>query len=473
MMNQTATRATWKNEPIDLPKRISISLKVNDQHFLILKKGLIPHEMEDKWFIFYENDWLYFHLSWTGQGIFKAQIIKEQHGYSIEEFWAERNNEKYGNTDDNHDRETICLLIANGLLKVDVREIYANNNIKSEADALKGWSNFGSMLFYPPSDDEIQARINFTLRIKSALFGLAIGDALGVPAEFISRDYFHENPVTDMNGFGTHDMPAGTFSDDSSLSFCLAEALTQEFDLNKIAQNFVKWRTENYWTARGILFDIGNATRLAIDRLINGVQPDLAGGMKDNSNGNGSLMRILPLLFHLVDKNRDVRFELTNQVSSITHRHIRSVIACHYYLEFALQIVGGKDKFEIYKNLQREISEDIINYTHKQSEAVHFDRLLKENIYELAEDKIQTSGYVIDTLEASIWCLLTTDNYKDAVLKAVNLGDDTDTTAAVTGGLAGLLYGLDEIPSKWIEQLARRSDIDELAERMAVNYWVF
>ena len=430
--------------------------------------------MEDKWFIFYENDRLYFHRFWTGRGVFKAQLIKGPDDYSMDEFWAERNNEKYENSDDDQDRETFCFLIANELLKIDVKEMDSNNNnIKSETDVMKGWSNVRSTLFYPPSDDEIQARINFTLRIKSVLFGLAVGDALGVPAEFISRDYFHENPVTDMIGYGTHDLPAGTFSDDSSLSFCLAEALTQEFDLNRIAQNFVKWRTENYWTARGTLFDIGNATRLAIDRLVNGAQPELAGGTENNSNGNGSLMRILPLLFHLVDKNRDVRFELTKQVSSITHRHIRSVIACHYYLEFAIQIMSGSDKFEIYKNLQKEISEDIINYTDKQSEIVHFDRLLNENIYELAEEKIKSSGYVIHTLEASIWCLMTSDNYKDAVLKAVNLGDDTDTTAAVTGGLAGLLYGLDEIPPHWIEQLARRSDIDELAERMAGNYWIY
>jgi len=473
MMEQTATRETRKNEPLDLPKNISISLKFSDLHVLKLKRGLIPQEMEDKWFIFYENDWLYFHRSWTGQGIFKTQLIKEQEGYSIKEFWAERNEIKYRNTDDTEDRETLCFLIADGLLKIDVREIYANNNMTSEADMMKGWSKFGSMLFYPPSEDTILARINFTLRIKSALFGLAVGDALGVPVEFITRDYLCDNPVTDMIGFGTHDMPSGTFSDDSSLSLCLAEALNHGFNINNIAQNFIKWKTDNYWTARGVVFDIGNSTQIAIDRLINGIPPDLAGGTDGNSNGNGSLMRILPLIFHLVDKNRDIRFELTKQVSSITHRHIRSVIACHYYLEFALQIISGEDKFEIYKNLQKEITDDIIHYTDKHSEIENFERLLKENIYELEEDKIKSSGYVIHTLEASIWCLMTTDNYRDAVLKAVNLGDDTDTTAAVTGGLAGLLYGLDDIPSRWIDQLARRSDIDDLAERLAANYWVF
>jgi len=472
-MDQKATRQTWKNEPVDLPKKISVSLKFSDQHFLKLQKGLIPHEMEDKWFIFYENDWLYFHRSWTGQGVFKAHLIKEQDGYSIQEFWAERNEKKYKNTNDNEDRQTLCFLIADGLLRIDVRDIYADTNMTSEADMMKGWSKFGSMSFFPPSEDTIQARINFTLRIKSAFFGLAVGDALGVPSEFVTRDYLRESPVTEMNGFGTYYMPSGTFSDDSSLSFCLAEALTQDFDIKTIANNFVKWRTVNYWTARGNVFDIGNGTQLAIDRIENGVQPDLAGGIGPESNGNGSLMRILPLIFHLVDKNSDVRFELTKQVSSITHRHIRSVIACHYYLEFALQIIGGEDKFEIYKNLKKEISKDLLNYTNKQSEITHFDRLLKENIYELEEEEINSSGYVIDTLESSIWCLMTTDNYKDAVLKAVNLGEDTDTTAAVTGGLAGLLYGLDNIPSTWVEQLARKADIDDLAERMASNYWVF
>ncbi len=304
-------------------------------------------------------------------------------------------------------------------------------------------------------------------KIKSALLGVAVGDALGVPVEFKSRLSISKNPVTDMIGYGTYNLPAGTWSDDSSLTFCLAEALTQGFDLNVIGQNFVKWKHENYWTPHGYVFDIGIATSKAISKLAKGEEPEFAGGFNETDNGNGSLMRILPLLFYLLDKPINERFEITRKVSSITHGHIRSVIACFYYLEFAKQIFEGKDKFEIYKNLQTEIPNHLTSLAIDQSEIAKFDRLLKGDIAKLNENEIQSSGYVLHTLEASIWCLLTTDNYKDAVLKAVNLGEDTDTTGAVTGGLAGLIYGLESIPEKWLQQIARYDDIENLAERLA------
>lgn len=304
-------------------------------------------------------------------------------------------------------------------------------------------------------------------KVTSSLFGVAVGDALGVPVEFNSRQTIDLNPVTDMIGYGTYNLPAGTWSDDSSLTFCLAEALTQDFDLNVIGQNFVKWMRENYWTPHGNVFDIGIATQKAIARLAQGEKPELAGGFNETDNGNGSLMRILPLLFYIYDKPIKERYELTKQVSSITHGHIRSVISCFYYLEFARQIISGKDKFEIYKDLQNELTSYLISLSINPAEIGLFDRLLKGNIHKLHVDEIQSSGYVLHTLEASMWCVLTSNNYKESVLKAVNLGSDTDTTGAVTGGLAGLLYGLDNIPSHWIIQIARKDDIENLAERLA------
>ena len=308
---------------------------------------------------------------------------------------------------------------------------------------------------------------NLNYNIKSALFGVAIGDALGVPVEFKSRETILQKPVTDMIGYGTYNLPSGTFSDDSSMTFCLAEALTHDFDLNRIGENFVKWYHESFWTARGEVFDIGIATREALNRIAKGEQPEFAGSTDASSNGNGSLMRILPLLFYIKGLPISERYEITKKVSSTTHGHIRSVISCFYYLEFARNILLGKDKFEIYQNLQTEIRDFLNSLSINPHEILLFDRLLKEDISDLAEHEILSSGYVLHSLEASIWCLLTTDNYKEATLKAVNLGEDTDTTAAITGGLAGLLYGFDTIPENWIEQLARKDDIEELAERLA------
>jgi ADP-ribosyl-[dinitrogen reductase] hydrolase len=301
---------------------------------------------------------------------------------------------------------------------------------------------------------------------KDILFGVAVGDALGVPVEFKSRETIAENPVTDMTGFGTYHLPPGTFSDDSSLAFCLAEALTQEFNLQHIADNFVGWLYHNYWTPRGNVFDVGIATSQAIKMLRDGCPPELAGGMDVSDNGNGSLMRILPLLVYIKDKPVADRYQITKQVSSITHGHIRSVIACFYYLEFARQIIHGTGKMQVYKNLQTEIPEYLNSLSINPNEIKLFDRLFKENIYSLSEDAIFSTGYVLHTLEASIYCLLTTENYKAAALKAVNLGADTDTTGAVTGGLSGLLYGWETIPESWTEQIARKDDIIDLADRL-------
>jgi ADP-ribosyl-[dinitrogen reductase] hydrolase len=301
--------------------------------------------------------------------------------------------------------------------------------------------------------------------IKSTLFGVAIGDALGVPVEFSPREKLLQDPITDMTGYGTYDLPAGTWSDDSSLTFCLAESLCSGYDTDHMGKLFVKWYYQDYWTATGHVFDIGIGTRNALYKIKNGTKAELAGGREENDNGNGSLMRILPLVFAIKDLPIEERFERTKQVSSITHGHIRAVMACFYYLEFARQLIEGKSKFDIYEDLKITLPSFFKNTGIESSEIAHFDRILKANIADLRLSEIKSGGYVIETIEACVWCLLTTENYKDAVLKAVNLGHDTDTTAAVTGGLAGLLYGFDEIPKEWVKKIAKREEIEELGER--------
>jgi ADP-ribosyl-[dinitrogen reductase] hydrolase len=309
--------------------------------------------------------------------------------------------------------------------------------------------------------------MNFTINhTKSVLFGVAVGDALGVPVEFKSRESLKGEPVTNMRGYGTHNVPTGTWSDDSSLTFCLAEALIQGFNLEVLGQNFVKWYMENYWTAHGSVFDIGITTRKAIERIAQGEKPENSGGFKESENGNGSLMRILPLVFYLSNQPIEIRFEVVKKVSSITHGHIRSVVACFYYLEFANLILQGESIAEAYQKLKKDIVSFLSNSSIDTSEIDVFNRILKGNIYELDEQQIESSGYVLHTLEASIWCLMTSFNYEEAVLKAVNLGSDTDTTAAVTGGLAALVYGYEGIPVRWIEKIARKEDIENLAERL-------
>jgi len=303
--------------------------------------------------------------------------------------------------------------------------------------------------------------------IKDVLLGVAVGDALGVPVEFKSRSFLQQKPVTGMIGHGSHHQPAGTWSDDSSMTFCLAEMLCEKYNLQNLAHRFINWKNHNYWTPRGDVFDIGITTRWAIDSLDNGVNPVLAGGNGEDNNGNGSLMRILPLLFFIQHKPIDQRFLFVKDVSSLTHRHIRSVLSCFIYLEFALEILKGNNQHAAYRNICNEIKV-FLNGTDVCSGAEFsiFERILSGGIHLLPEGDIQSSGYVLHTLEASLWCILVTTNFEHAVLKAVNLGNDTDTTGAVTGGLAGLLYGWDTIPADWLNVLARKNDIVDLAKRL-------
>lgn len=304
-------------------------------------------------------------------------------------------------------------------------------------------------------------------RIKEALLGVAVGDALGVPIEFRSRSALQADPVANMRAYGSHRQPAGTWSDDSSLTFCLAEMLTGGFSLEVLARHFVRWLHEAWWTPHGEVFDVGIATQAAIGRLARGTAPELAGGFEAHENGNGSLMRILPLVFYLPGNDWRQRWELTKGVSSLTHAHIRSVIACFYYLEFARGLLQGEDKWAVYRRLQAELPGYLEALLINGEEALLFRRLLQEDISAAPEPSIGSSGYVLHTLEAGIWSLLTTDSFAAAVLRAVNLGEDTDTTGAVTGGLAALLYGGDAIPAPWVENLARVKDIEELAARCA------
>lgn len=308
-------------------------------------------------------------------------------------------------------------------------------------------------------------------QIYSALFGVAVGDALGVPVEFSDRDHLRKNPVSDFLGYMCWNQPPGTWSDDSSLTFCLAESLCNGYDLNDIAQNFVKWYSNGYWGAHHEVFDIGGSTKYSIRRLINGESPYYSGNMMESDNGNGSLMRILPILFYLT-KEADLNqiYKTIKEVSSITHAHFRSVFACFIYIIYALELIKGYDKNLAYTNMQNIVLGYIKDKDFNNDEIKLFDRVLKNNIGKYKEIEILSSGYVLHSLEASFWCLMNENSYQKTVLKAVNLGGDTDTTAAIVGGLAGLLYGFESIPQKWINQLARKDDILDLCEKLEINY---
>ena len=279
-------------------------------------------------------------------------------------------------------------------------------------------------------------------KIYNGLMGLVVGDAMGVPVEFNPRDSFK---VTDMTAYGTYDLPAGSWSDDSSMMLATVESIARlgEIDTDDIMKNFVRWVNDGEFTPYGELFDIGRATRNAIQRYVQGISAEQCGGTAEWDNGNGSLMRILPLAF------TDCDYETVNAVSSLTHAHEISKAACRVYVYIARQLLQGKTLEEIYNC-----------FGMKQST---FERL--PILKDLTRDEIKSTGYVVDTLEAALWCNLKSSSYRECILMAVNLGDDTDTVAAVAGGLAGIIYGVggeQGIPGEWINQIARKEWIADL-----------
>ncbi len=301
-------------------------------------------------------------------------------------------------------------------------------------------------------------------RMLGALWGAVVGDALGVPVEFVGRDKLRRQPVADMIGYGSHGQPPGTWSDDSSLLLCTVESLLGGWDTEDLGKRFVRWLAEADWTPYGEVFDVGVATSAALRRIIQRVPAEQAGGNDESNNGNGSLMRILPIALDYAYAPTAELLSYAHRASSVTHRHLRSQLACGLYCVMITELLGGCEPLEAY---QQTIESARVHYRSlpHAAELPHFDRILSGHLWELPESEIRSSGYVVNTLEASLWCFVTTDSYEAAVLKAVNLGEDTDTTGTVTGGLAGTYYGCTAIPIRWIEKLARRNDLEQLFDQ--------
>jgi len=312
-------------------------------------------------------------------------------------------------------------------------------------------------------------------KIAGALLGLAVGDAMGVPFEFKSKEDMQNSPATGMIGYGSHNQAPGTWSDDSSLCFCLAESLINGYNLVDIARKFINWKEEGLWTARGVVFDIGITTSKSINDLKTILEQDkeddlktLRDNAKEQDNGNGSLMRILPLLYRIKGLTPWDQFQKVWEVSALTHKHIRSAMACFIYIKLAEMLCNGLDKEQAYAEMRNQVIHFWGEIDFPQAERYHFDHVILHDIRSKPEDELRSSGYVIDSLESSIWYFLEKENYRDTVLGIINLGEDTDTGAAISGGLAGLYYGEEAIPREWLLNLARYEDIKALINAMIV-----
>ena len=300
-------------------------------------------------------------------------------------------------------------------------------------------------------------------RILGGLWGSLVGDALGVPVEFKDRATVQADPVKEMRGFGSHKQPAGTWSDDSSLLLCSTDSLLHhDFDTEDMGKRFVRWYHEELWTPHGKVFDIGSTTSRALARITSGGRAELAGGDDQFSNGNGSLMRIIPVSLRFANSPTKLMLDRVHRASAITHRHPRSQMACGLFTLVIRELLNGSDASNALVNA---LSGFRSFYEHDPWWAAEFDYfqlLLPGDLARRRESEIDSDGYVLHTLAASLWCLLTTGGYQECVLKAVNLGGDTNATGCVAGGLAGVYYGLADIPEQWIDALAKRTEVETL-----------
>jgi len=319
--------------------------------------------------------------------------------------------------------------------------------------------------------------------MRDILYGIGVADALGFPYQFIGREERVRYPVLyvwlceDSQGRRRSLQPGetGYFSDDTSLALCLAESLASGFDLRDQAQKMLAWLDDGYLSSRDSAFDVGYQTLRSIGKIrafLKSGQAELLERMMDeqheDANGNGALMRILPLLLYTYQLDIHEQFRLVSLASGLTHPHIRSALSCLMYLRFAEKLLDGVDKHGAWLSTQNEVTGFIPELELSDHDLQELQRLFHGDIASLnsnpdnyrSPDYLKSVGYVVDNLEAAVWCILKHDNYETTVLAAVNLGDDTDTVAAVAGGLAGIMYGLESIPRRWIDSMKKVKLID-------------
>ncbi len=307
-------------------------------------------------------------------------------------------------------------------------------------------------------------------RFKAVIMGHAVGDALGVPVEFCSREELDDKPITKMIGFGTYPFPAGCWSDDTSMSLATLESLTQgEINYDDIMNNFIKWLDKGEFTPTGKAFDIGRTCLKAIMLYAQTKDINTCGRASENSNGNGSLMRIHPMVLYLYtrdDLRLQEKMDIIHTTSSLTHAHERSQIGCGIYAFVLWELLDGASKVTIFEGLKKAME-----YYKDYAEFENYSRIFEEPFVDIPRNDISSSGYVVHTLEAALWCLLNSESYEECILTAVNLGEDTDTVGAVAGGLAGALYGYDAIPDEWLDTLKKKDYIEDMCDRAEKSWF--
>ncbi|HEY9092134.1 ADP-ribosylglycohydrolase family protein [Parasphingorhabdus sp.] len=290
-------------------------------------------------------------------------------------------------------------------------------------------------------------------RARGCLLGLAVGDAIGTTVEFSPRGSFE--PLTDMVGGGPFGLEAGQWTDDTSMALSLADSLlaSTAFDPTNLMQNFVGWFRDGEYSATGKCFDIGHTTETAL-RLFEQSGEPFAGSRDPGDAGNGSLMRLAPVAIWGASRDDDLMRETARLQSATTHGATTCLDACEAYAVMMKSVILGAN-FPAALLLASDIPlGDTIG------------QIIGGSFHRKPIQDIQSSGYVAHSLEAALWCVDSGGDFADMVLRAANLGDDADTTAAITGQLAGALFGETGIPEDWLEKLAWRGIIGDMAEAL-------
>ena len=310
------------------------------------------------------------------------------------------------------------------------------------------------------------------------MMGVIVGDALGCPVQFMAREGIVDRPegaVTGMESGGVYHMPEGTWTDDSSMALAALDSIVElgEVDLEDIMDSFVDWYEEGEYTPFGESFDMGNTCSIAIETFERDRDPMTCGGVSERSNGNGSLMRIMPACLYAYARELSTKdaTKVVHEIGGLTHNHLRAKIACGLYY-FCVKAILDKEG-TLMERLQKGLDEGFFFYEKditNRVELAYYGRLQNlQEFVEIPERKIRSTGYVVDSIEAAVWSLIRTNNFREALLTAVNLGDDADTVGAIAGGLAALYYGYGGIPEEWLSVIKRREWIEDLSRKAAVT----
>lgn len=290
---------------------------------------------------------------------------------------------------------------------------------------------------------------------KRALWGFIIGDAYGVPMEFMERDSF---TVRTMIGYGCWNVPAGTWSDDSSMTLITIEHLIEDTSIADLKRAFCDWVYRGHWSYNDEpAFDVGLTIAEVIKRWETKGLYEMATAY-EHSNGNGALMRMLPIAFYTYKRSLEERY--VKDYGALTHGHIRSTLCCLHYVYVVHALMDGHSPLDSLKQAN-DLLQPLL--TRHPEEIPHLARIF--DIETLTRDDIKSNGYVVHTLEAVYWSLLNSTSYYDTIYNAVHLGDDTDTIGAIAGGLAGLYYDELDIPEDWMDIIPKREEIDTLLDR--------